>query len=56
MTQKSSLTVKKLSPIEATVIMEALKDSADNEVRNDYTQYELGISKKKQMEVLKQFN
>lgn len=47
---------KKLSPIEATVAMEALKDSADNGVRNDYTQYELGISKKKQTEVLKQFN
>lgn len=46
---------KKLSPIEATVVIEALKDSADNGVRNDYTQYELGISKETQMEILKQF-
>lgn len=46
---------KKLSPIEATVVMEALKDSADNGVRNDYTQYELGISKDKQTKILEQF-
>lgn len=46
---------KKLSPIEATVVMEALKDSADNGVDNDYTQYELGISKEAQMKILKQF-
>ena len=46
---------RKLSPLEATVVMEALKDSADNGVLNDYTQYELGISKDKQIEVLEQF-
>ena len=34
---------RKLSSLEATVVMEALKDSADNGVFNDYTQYELGI-------------
>ena len=32
---------RKLSSLEATVVMEALKDSADNGVFNDYTQYEL---------------
>lgn len=46
---------RKLSPLEATVVMEALKDSADNGVLNDYTQYELGISKDEQTEVLGQF-
>lgn len=46
---------RKLSSLEATVVMEALKDSADNGVFNDYTQYELGISKNKQTKVLEQF-
>ena len=46
---------RKLSSLEATVVMEALKDSADNGVSNDYTQYELGISKDKQTKVLEQF-
>ena len=46
---------RKLSSLEATVVMEALKDSADNGVFNDYTQYELGISKDKQKKVLEQF-
>ena len=46
---------RKLSPLEATVVLEALKDSADNGVFNDYTQYELGISKEEQMKVLDQF-
>lgn len=46
---------RKLSSLEATVVMEALKDSADNGVFNDYTQYELGISKDKQTKVLEQF-
>ncbi|WPU43561.1 hypothetical protein [Limosilactobacillus reuteri] len=46
---------RKLSPLEATVVLEALKDSADNGVFNDYTQYELGISKEEQTKVLGQF-
>ena len=46
---------RKLSSLEATVVMEALKDSADNGVSNDYTQYELEISKDKQTKVLEQF-
>ena len=46
---------RKLSALEATVVMEALKDSADNGVSNDYTQYELEISKDKQTKVLEQF-
>ena len=46
---------RKLSSLEATVVMEALKDSADNGVFNDYTQYELGISKDKQTKILEQF-
>lgn len=46
---------RKLSSLEATVVMEALKDSADNGVFNDYTQYELGISKEDQTKVLGQF-
>lgn len=46
---------RKLSPLEATVVMEALKDSADNGVLNENTQYELGISKDKQTRVLEQF-
>ena len=46
---------RKLSSLEATVVMEALKDSADNGVFNDYIQYELGISKDKQTKVLEQF-
>ena len=46
---------RKLSSLEATVVMEALKDSADNGVFNDYTQYELGISKDQQTKVLEQF-
>lgn len=46
---------QKLSPLEATVVLEALKDSADNGVCNDYTQYELEISKETQMKILKQF-
>lgn len=46
---------RKLSPLEVTVVLEALKDSADNGVFNDYTQYELGISKDKQTKVLEQF-
>lgn len=46
---------RKLSPLEATVVLEALKDSADNGVFNDYTQYELGISKEDQTKVLGQF-
>lgn len=46
---------RKLSPLETTVVLEALKDSADNGVSNDYTQYELGISKEQQMKVLSEF-
>lgn len=46
---------RKLSPLEVTVVLEALRDSADNGVCNDYTQYELGISKDKQTKVLEQF-
>ena len=46
---------RKLSPLETTVVLEALKDSADNGVFNDYTQYELGISKEQQMKVLSEF-
>lgn len=46
---------RKLTQLEATVVMEALKDSADNGVFNDYTQYELGISKEEQTKILDQF-
>lgn len=46
---------RKLSPLETTVVLEALKDSTDNGVSNDYTQYELGISKEQQMKVLSEF-
>lgn len=46
---------RKLTQLEATIVMEALKDSADNGVINDYTQYELGISKEEQTKVLEQF-
>ena len=46
---------RKLSPLETTVVLEALRDSADNGVSNDYTQYELGISKEQQMKVLSEF-
>lgn len=46
---------RKLTQLETTVVMEALKDSADNGVFNDYTQYELGISKEEQTKILDQF-
>ena len=46
---------RKLSPLETTVVLEALKDSTDNGISNDYTQYELGISKEQQMKVLSEF-
>lgn len=46
---------RKLSPLEVTVVLEALKDSAENGVFNDYTQYELGINKEEQTKVLNQF-